>query len=206
MLTVEGGRCIWVHAIDVSRENSWKREIPPKQESHGRWRAKEVSAPEALMSMSASDYRLFYFFCHLGYNRNGRCLWLSASHAWIVRKSEPGCCLSNWCRKQGLITEEIMAPLGKVRSYLFPPHKYDDVDSSWHHTHITFTKHHVSLILWARWWQPVVGRYWELAVGTIGSFIQVSEGLCISDEGIVIVSVFKFFLVPETLPGEWTPD
>lgn len=36
-----------------------------------------------------------------------------------------------------------------------------------------------------------LGCSWDLTVGVIGSITQVTERVCISEEGIVIVSVFK---------------
>lgn len=55
--------------------------------------------------------------------------------------------LSEQLVQEASITEEIRASLGKVSSCLFSLHVYYDVDSSWYHKHLSFTKHHVFLKL-----------------------------------------------------------
>lgn len=84
----------------------------------------EVSAPEALMT-DFPTYSAVQDKIEIQDVSGSQQVMLGSQ-----REDEPGCCVNNWCRKQGVIVEEIMAPLGKIRSSLFPPHTDDDVDSS----------------------------------------------------------------------------
>lgn len=118
-------------------------------------------------------------------------LTLSKSCLHDKKKMRHANCLSNWGKKRGPITEEITACLGKVSACLFPPRMY-----------MTQTAPDTPLravLLSTRCCQYhdpeganlCLGCHWELTVGITGSFRQVSEHVCISEEGIGIVSVLK---------------